>query len=298
MEKIKCFYCGQRAPTEDVDAVRHYEPCSNCRAKFKDNYILLKISKSPSKKYPDAITRIGESLVYPTGDFIVVKEAVAKQLPKFDENQKMMCLLDEAWDIVFKSSKWYARLWHFINKLYRKKILQAIIVIWILFASAVSNIAMMHGCYKPLIGFYNPIKAIQLINVTPKSDTGYIYKAGKVIVLYQWNCPDCEKSYPLLKEDFPDAYYISAQSQMGMMLRDANLSEPVQFVPTILVADFNEFYHVFVPYYNDKENNDEFIYDKAEVASAKAEMKKIRKEFNEACDELNIESDKYIIDEN
>ena len=95
--KIKCFYCGQSPPDADIEKVRHYEPCSECEQRIKDNYILIKITGSPTKKYPDAITRVNDSFYYPTGDFMIVKQNVAEKLPHYKENQKMMCLLDDAY---------------------------------------------------------------------------------------------------------------------------------------------------------------------------------------------------------
>lgn len=286
---LKCFYCGQRAPDEDKEKVQHYEPCSNCEQQIKDNYILIKITGSPTKKYPDAITTTANRLYYPTGDFMVVKQEVAQRLPLYKKDQKMMCLLDEAYDIVYKSSKWYIKLWYFLKKLYRKKILHVILIIWILAASLLSNIARdFYGCYKPLIGFYNPVGALVTISKTPKTDINYMYSAGKVIILYQWACKDCEKAYPSLQKDFPDAVYIAAQSELGRKLREGKLSEPIQFAPSILIADFEEFYHVYVPYYNDPDNNDEFVYDTLKIEEAKRIRDKIRIEFNKAVDELGV----------
>lgn len=287
--KIKCFYCGQSPPDADIEKVRHYEPCSECEQRIKDNYILIKITGSPTKKYPDAITRVNDSFYYPTGDFMIVKQNVAEKLPHYKEDQKMMCLLDDAYDLVYKSSKWYTKLWYFLKKLYRKKILHIILIIWLLSCTLLNNIAKdFYGCYAPLIGFYNPVGTILSITKTPKTDTNYIYAAGKVVILYQWNCPDCEKAYPLLKKDFPDATYIAAQSDLGRKIRAGNLSEPIEFAPSILIADFDEFYHVYVPYYNDDTNNDEFVYDALKVEEAKHKRDSIRTEFNKAVDELGI----------
>lgn len=275
---MKCFYCKREIlDEEELKRVQEYGFCNNCQNKLGDNVVLMEVNNAPSKKRYPPITREGESFLYPTGRYMVIKPN------NQTGNNKLICVTQDAYNKMWAKTPKFEKFKYYISRILSSNILWIIFIILFLIGVYLTNVSQSLGNLNEFDGFLHPIKTIHNIRNSPELTTNYTNVAGDVIVLTMYGCEDCEKAIPLLEQDFDNIHYVEINSDLGKRIRAAGAE--VHCAPTIVLIGFNDTYFTYIPYYNDLKTG-EFIYDTEEVKKAKKKQLILKTALKDATEQM------------